>query len=118
MRARTLATISCGTGWRVAVAAPIAILTGDAWRAAYLGFAACAVLSTLPAACTLPGRTGVPAPAPTVAPAAPDWRPSALPMFTATLLIGLGSSKFWTVAVDQVRDAGLAQAHRPNTAGA
>jgi predicted MFS family arabinose efflux permease len=116
VRARTLATITCGTGWGVAVAAPIAILTGDAWRVAYFGFAACALLSTLLAARTLPGRTAgtpfvpaAPATAPTRAPAAPGRRSSALPMFAAALLIGLGSATFWTFAVDQVRDAGLDQ---------
>jgi predicted MFS family arabinose efflux permease len=105
-RARTLATISCGTGWGVAVAAPIAILTGDAWRTAYVGFAACAALSTLLAVRTLPGRTATPA-----APAAvvPGRRRSALPMLAAALLIGLGSATFWTFAVDQVHDAGLDQ---------
>ena len=104
-RARTLATISCGTGWGVAVAAPIAILTGDAWRTTYVGFAVCATLSTLLAARTLPGRTATAAPP--VKRAAPR---SAVPMLVAALLIGLGSATFWTFAVDQVRDAGLDQA--------
>jgi predicted MFS family arabinose efflux permease len=117
VRARTLATITCGTGWGVAGAAPIAILTGDAWRAACFGFAACAVLSTLLAARTLPGRIAgapfvpvAPTTAPTVTPAVPGWRFSALPMLAAALLIGLGSATFWTFAVDQVREAGLDQA--------
>lgn len=106
-QARTLTTISCGTGWGVAVAAPLAILTGDSWRVAYFGFAVCAALSTLLAARTLPGRTAIPA-APTAG--APGWRRSALPMFAAALLIGLGSATFWTFAVEQVHDAGLDQA--------
>ncbi|MFC5749228.1 MFS transporter [Actinomadura rugatobispora] len=106
-RARTLATISCGTGWGVAVAAPIAVLTGDAWRIAYLGFAGCALLSTLLSARTLPGRTTTTAAPPA---SAPGRRPSALPMFAAALLIGLGSATFWTFAIDHVRDAGLDQA--------
>jgi len=63
IRARTLATINCGTGWGVAVAAPIAILSGDAWRTAYLEFAACVAVSTILAARTLPGRTTTPTPA-------------------------------------------------------
>jgi predicted MFS family arabinose efflux permease len=103
-RARTLATISCGTGWGVAVAAPIAILTGDGWRTAYFAFAACAALSTLLAARTLPGRTAKPAAA---AAGAPDRHRRASTMLVAGLLIGLGSATFWTFAVDQVRDAGL-----------
>ncbi|WP_345602941.1 YbfB/YjiJ family MFS transporter [Pseudonocardia adelaidensis] len=103
-RARTLATISCGTGWGVAVAAPIAILSGDAWRTAYAAFAACAALSTLLAVRTLPGRAAKPAAA--AAPARGRHRPAST-MLVAALLIGLGSATFWTFAVDQVRDAGL-----------
>jgi len=109
VRARTLATINCGTGWGVAVAAPIAIVAGDAWRAAYLGFAACAALSTLHVARTLPGRAAIPAPADDE-PAARDFRRAALPMLAGALLVGLGSGAFWTFAVEQVRDAGLDQA--------
>jgi predicted MFS family arabinose efflux permease len=109
VRARTLATINCGTGWGVAVAAPIAIVAGDAWRTAYLGFAACAVLSTLHVARTLPGRRAGPALA-NGEPGRPGLRRAALPMLAAALLIGVGSAAFWTFAVDQVRDAGLDQA--------
>ena len=104
-RARTLATISCGTGWGVAVAAPIAVLAGDAWRTAYLGFAACAALSTLLAARTLPARTAT---SHDDAMARAPGR-GRTPMLVAALLIGLGSATFWTFAVDQVRDAGLDQ---------
>jgi predicted MFS family arabinose efflux permease len=105
-RARTLTTINCGTGWGVAIAAPIAILTGSTWRTAYLGFAGCAALSTLYAARTLPGgarsrtargdlirRAGV--------------LPPAAPMLANAVLVGLGSAAFWTFAVDCVRHAGL-----------
>ncbi|MFZ1993342.1 MAG: MFS transporter [Solirubrobacteraceae bacterium] len=104
-RARTLATINCGTGWGVAIAAPIAILTGSAWRDAYLGFAGCAALSTLCAARSLPGpgpptrygdrvrRSGV--------------TRAAAPMLVSAVLVGLGSAAFWTFAVDCVRRAGL-----------
>ena len=116
VRARTLAAITCGTGWGVVVAAPIAILAGDAWRAAFFGFAGCAVLSTLLAARTLPGRT---ASTPSVllnatsksmlTPTARGRRSPALPMLAASLLLGLGSASFWTFAVDHVRDAGLGQ---------
>lgn len=122
VRARTLATINCGTGWGVAAAAPIAVLTGDGWRAAYVGFAGCAALSTIVAARTLPGRRAGPAETarslvaprrPTPAQAArPDHRGlrrSAWPMVAAALLVGLGSATFWTFGVDQVRGAGLDQ---------
>ncbi|MGI8904651.1 MAG: MFS transporter [Solirubrobacteraceae bacterium] len=114
VRARTLSTINCGTGWGVAVAAPIAILAGSAWRAAYLAFAGCAALSTLHVARTLPARASIPVRAAIVAtveanPAAPRVRRAALPMLTGALLVGLGSAAFWTFAVDQVHQAGLDQ---------
>lgn len=109
VRARTLATINCGTGWGVAVAAPIAILTGDAWRTAYLGFAACAALSTLIATRVLPGRTPAPAVPPATKSPQRGLRHSAVPMIIGALLIGLGSATFWTFAVDHARDAGLDQ---------
>lgn len=110
IRARTLATINCGTGWGVAVAAPIAILSGNAWRTAYLGFAACVAVSTILAARTLPGRTTTPTPATLPAGSAGrGLRRAAWPMVTGALLIGLGSATFWTFAVAQARDAGLDQ---------
>ena len=105
-RARTLATINCGTGWGVAIAAPIAILTGSAWRAAYLGFAGCAALSTLCAARTLPGGAG---PSTTYGGRVRRSGVSraAAPMLASAVLVGLGSAAFWTFAVDRVRRAGL-----------
>jgi predicted MFS family arabinose efflux permease len=105
-RARTLTTINCGTGWGVAIAAPLAILTGSAWRAAYLGFAGCAALSTLYAARTLPGgarsRTAY-----GEFPRGAGVRRAAAPMLASAVLVGLGSAAFWTFAVDRVRHAGL-----------
>lgn len=117
VRARTLATISCGTGWGVAVAAPIAIAAGAAWRGAFLGFAACATASTLVAASALPGRrtrgrTVDDPPASEPRPGyrgAPEPRRAVLPMLAGALLVGLGSAPFWTFAVDAVRAAGLDQ---------
>ncbi|WP_435159401.1 MFS transporter [Amycolatopsis sacchari] len=117
IRARTLATISCGTGWGVAVAAPIAIVAGDKWRTAFLGFAACTIASTLFAAHALPRRRNRDR---TVHPLTSDSSPPGgrrLPrpkrvvtlMRVGALLTGLGSAPFWTFAVDAVREAGLDQ---------
>lgn len=108
VRARTMAAISCGTGWGVAVAAPIAILAGDSWRVTYLGFAVCAALSTALAARTLPGRGVVPSASSGPA-RGPGLNRSAVSMVAACLLIGLGSAMFWTFAVEQTHDAGLHQ---------
>lgn len=108
VRTRTLATISCGTGWGVAVSAPIAIAAGDAWRTAFLGFAACAAASTLYAACVLPGRRTR---GRIVSERrAPRIRRAAVPLLAAGLLVGLGSAPFWTFAVDAAHHAGLDQA--------
>lgn len=108
VRARTLATISCGTGWGVALAAPIAIAAGDAWRTAFLGFAGCAAASTLYAARVLPGRQACQGTA--AKRRTPGFRPTASPMIAAGLLVGLGSAPFWTFAVDATHEAGLNQA--------
>lgn len=107
VRARTLATISCGTGWGVAVAAPIAIAAGEAWRSAFLGFAACATASTLYAARVLPRRR--PSARAADQPRVPGFRRAATPVLAAGLLVGLGSAPFWTFAVDAAREAGLDQ---------
>lgn len=106
VRARTLSTISCGTGWGVAIAAPIAIAAGDAWRTAFLGFAACATASTLYAARVLPGRGRCDRTGGTIS-WPPRLRRAALPMLAGGLLVGLGSAPFWTFAVDAVHAAGL-----------
>lgn len=109
VRARTLSTISCGTGWGVAIAAPIAITTGDAWRSAFLGFAVCATASTLLAASVLLRDTSAPLVPPSDGPRGSRPGLAAAPMLAGALLVGLGSAPFWTFAVDAVRTAGLDQ---------
>jgi predicted MFS family arabinose efflux permease len=106
-RARVLATINCGTGYGVALAAPIAILAGAAWHSAWLAFATVAVLATLWAAYVLPAGAGSAA-------GGRDpgygWRAvlcrRALPLLTGGVLIGLGSSTYWTFAVDHLTVSG------------
>jgi predicted MFS family arabinose efflux permease len=115
MRGRTLSAINCGTGYGVAFAAPIAIVAGGAWREAWLAFAACALITSLCAACVLPGRTSSPQ-----AGAAPVLtagrrnarrllvRRAALPLLAGGVVIGLGSAAYWTFAVDHLQhDGGL-----------
>ena len=51
--------ISSGTGWGVAVAGPVAIVFGDRWRAAWLAFAALAVVAGVsPSAPRRPAAAG------------------------------------------------------------
>jgi predicted MFS family arabinose efflux permease len=106
-RSRALASINCGTGWGVAVAAPIAIIAASSWRLAYLGFAVCAWLSTLYAArivpATVPGDDGRGGRRLSVR----ELRPGAWRVICGAFLVGLGSGVFWTFAVQEVRAAGL-----------
>src|SRR3954447_9533915 len=57
-RSRAMSAISSGTGWGVLAAAPVALLAGGAWRAAWLAFVGLAVLATLWAARALPAASG------------------------------------------------------------
>lgn len=106
-RGRVLSAINCGTGYGVALAAPIAILAGTAWRSAWGAFAAVALFAAVWAAFVVPGRREEPA----------DWRtpayawtavfcPRAFPLVTAGLLLGLGSATYWTFAVEHLTAAG------------
>jgi predicted MFS family arabinose efflux permease len=97
-RLRALSAINCGTGYGVAVAAPIAILAGAAWRGAWLAFAALALIATAWAARVLPGAPGT-------------GRPRRRARFPARLLaggvvLGAGSSAYWTFAVTHAVDSG------------
>lgn len=109
-RGRVLAAISAGTGWGVALAAPIALLAGQAWRAAWLSFAVAAALATLWAAVVLPARTAVLVGSATATATAKPWhaRSRSRRLLTASLLVGIGSSVYWTFGVDHVQhDGGL-----------
>ena len=113
-RDRTLAAINCGTGWGVATAAPIAIVGGNSWRHAYLGFALCALVTTVSAARVLPrARRGPGTPTDRAACCVDgrdrgrtSVRAEAIPLLACAALVGLGSAGYWTYAVDHVRDAG------------
>lgn len=107
-QSRALATISSGTGWGVLVAAPLALLAGDAWRAAWLAFTLVAVLVTLWAARYVPrrieGRTS-----PGTEKLQVSWFlcPRSGPLLAGALLVGLAASVYWTFAVDLADQAGL-----------
>jgi predicted MFS family arabinose efflux permease len=107
-RGRVLSAINCGTGYGVALAAPVAILAGTTWRSAWLAFAVVALLATAHAARTLPGRV------PAAAPAAYGWLGvvcrRSLPLLATGVLIGIGSSAYWTFAVARLVDAGALSA--------
>lgn len=102
-RSRVLSAVNCATGYGVALAVPIAVLAGARWRAAWLVFAAVALLAAAWAARVLP-RKGP------AAPPAYGWRgvvcPRAAPLLACGVMIGLGSSAYWTFAVAHLQDAG------------
>jgi predicted MFS family arabinose efflux permease len=103
VRGRVLAAINCGTGYGVAVAAPIAIAAGSDWRATWLACAAVALAAAAWAARVLP-RGGELAPEPNPLGALRDRR--AAPLLAGGVLVGLGSSAFWTFAVERLAEAG------------
>jgi predicted MFS family arabinose efflux permease len=106
-RGRVLAAINCGTGYGVALAAPIAILLGADWRSTWLAFALVALLATLWAAHVLPRRAELAADGGS---APYGWGAvlcrRALPLLAGGLLVGLGSSVYWTFSVEHLTDAG------------
>jgi predicted MFS family arabinose efflux permease len=102
-RPRVLSAINCGTGYGVALAAPLAIVLGTRWRGAWLAFAAVALLATAWAAKVLPkGGNSKPAPY--------GWRQAicrrSAPLLASGVLIGLGSAAYWTFAVEHLTAAG------------
>ena len=104
-RARAIAVISAGTGWGVLVSVPIALAVGASWRLAWVIFAVLALLATVWAALAL--RGGVAA-APAAERLSASWFvcPRSGPLLAGALLIGLGSSVYWTFAVDLVAGEG------------
>ncbi len=118
LRGRTLSAINCGTGYGVAIAAPIAILAGASWHEAWLGFAGCAVLTTAWAAHVLPRRSPVKRDRPPARPGAvavvTERRViprGALPLLVGGVVIGLASAAYWTFGVDHLQhDGGLSVA--------
>jgi predicted MFS family arabinose efflux permease len=104
-RSRVLATISSGTGWGVAIAAPVAIALGAHWRTAWLVFAAAAVLATGWALAVLPRSRPARATLPALK---ASWFvcPRSGPLLAGALLIGLASSVYWTFAVDLLVGSG------------
>lgn len=106
-RDRALAAISSGTGWGVALAVPIALVAGTAWRSAWLAFAVLALAALLWSLRVLPGRISAAA-ASGLPPLRPGWFvcPRSGPLLAGSFLIGLGASAYWTFAVDHVVQAG------------
>ena len=108
-RARILSAISSGTGWGVALAAPLAVFAGAQWRLAWLSFAVLGLLAACWALAVLPrrGRGSLDS---GVEPVRLHLRwflcPRSRPLLLSALAIGLASSVLWTFGVDRVISAG------------
>jgi predicted MFS family arabinose efflux permease len=102
-RDRVLSAVNCGTGYGVAVAAPVAIAASGARRHASLAFAVLALAATAWAARVLPARAVAPPPR-------GGWRrlgrPGVVPLLAAAVLVGAGSAPYWTFAVAHLVEAG------------
>lgn len=100
-------TISSGTGWGVAIAAPIAIAAGQSWRLAWLVFVAVAVVVGVVGVRKAPARGAI-----TLRRGQLRWSwfvcPRSGPLLCSAVLVGLGSSVWWTFSVDVMREAGIA----------
>lgn len=109
-RGRVLSAISCGTGYGVALAAPIAIVAGTSWRNAWLAFACVALAATGWAARVLPRDGRARERERRGGGGAGGWASvicrRSLPLLAGAVLIGLGSSAYWTFAVEYLTDAG------------
>jgi len=106
---RVLSAISSGTGLGVALAAPVAMVAGADWRAAWFLFALIAALATGWALVVLPGRQAT-GESPGVLLPSLSWFvcPRSGPLLGGALLVGLSSSVVWTFGVDHlVTEGGL-----------
>jgi predicted MFS family arabinose efflux permease len=107
-RAPAWSAISSGTGWGVAIAGPVAIGFGERWRLAWLVFVVLAVgvgitaTLTAPPRAERPDRTRLPQ---------LSWTwfvcPRSRPLLLSSVLVGTGSSVWWTFSVEAMRAAGL-----------
>lgn len=106
-RPRVLAAISSGTGWGVALAAPVALIAGADWRHAWLLFSLIAALATAWALTVLPACADSTGPADVVR-LRLRWFycPRSSPLLVGALLVGLASSPYWTFAVDHLVNQG------------
>ncbi|MFO6453853.1 MULTISPECIES: MFS transporter [unclassified Aeromicrobium] len=102
---RVQTVVNAGTGVGVAIAGPIALLTRDEWREAWLTFAILASLATLWAAVRVPGdRSTEPADGLLPRPLLP---PGSSRLTVAAALAGAASAAVWTFGRDLMVAEGL-----------
>ncbi len=106
-RATAWAAISSGTGWGVALAGPVAIVSAASWRWSWLMFAMIGLaVGALAVASVPPERGAKGGPAVRLR---PRWFlcPRSGPLLVGAVLVGAGSSVWWAFSVDAMRAAGL-----------
>jgi predicted MFS family arabinose efflux permease len=105
-RGVVLASISSGTGWGVALAAPVAIVLAHDWRAAWLVFAVVALAVCVAARLLLPG-TGDATRVGELPQLDVRWFlcPRSRPLLLSAFLVGLSASVYWTFGPDAVQSA-------------
>lgn len=105
-RGGVLSAISSGTGWGVALAAPVAIACGRDWRAAWLTFAATALVVSMTVHLLLPEPKNAVHGSQT-----PHLKVSwfmcarSRPLLLSAFLVGLAASVYWTFGPDAVQSA-------------
>ena len=106
-RTTAWAAISSGTGWGVALAGPVAVISAASWRWSWSLFAVIGLVVGALAVASVPpdrGATGGP-----VVRLRPAWFvcPRSGPLLAGAVLVGAGSSVWWAFSVDAMRAAGL-----------
>lgn len=106
-RATVWAIVSSGTGWGVAVAAPIALLAGDRWRWAWGCFVIIALVVGALAHRAAPSGTPSPGAGSPASMRQMLRRPGARPLLASAMAVGAGSSVWWSFSVDSLRQDGV-----------
>ncbi|MGJ9414248.1 MFS transporter [Aeromicrobium sp. CF4.19] len=106
-RATVWAIVSSGTGWGVAIAAPVALLAGDQWRWAWASFVIITIFVGFLAHRAAPQGTVDVGSSPPPPPREMLTRPGARPLLLSALAIGAGSSVWWSFSVDALRQDGV-----------
>ena len=104
-RGAALSAISSGTGWGVALGAPIALVLGGDWRAAWLVFAAASVLAAVIARALLPESRADARHASARLSASWFVCPRSRPLLLSAFLVGLAASVYWTFGPELVGSA-------------
>lgn len=102
---RTQTVINAGTGVGVAIAGPVALLTHEHWRVAWLVFAALSAAATVWALLAIP-EGGTDRARVSVLPR-PLLPPGGVRLTTSALLAGTGSAAVWTFGRDLMTSEGL-----------